>query len=75
MHAMKYLLGVVFFFSVYLLGKLMAEESRKWALALASRFPSHGLLRQFFICCGRIFQVVAVVWGFLDAVSALVLLT
>lgn len=75
MHAIKYLLGVVFFFSFYLLGKVIAEDSRRWSESLANRFASRGALHRFFAYSGNIFQVVAVIWGFLDAVAALVLLT
>jgi hypothetical protein len=74
---LRYLLGVVFFCGVFVLGKLIIDHDRSWAMSLKSLFhrsaPSEGLCN-FFHYCGRIFQVVAVVWGFLDAVAILVLI-
>ncbi|HUV70052.1 MAG TPA: hypothetical protein VMW15_10350 [Terracidiphilus sp.] len=61
MHILKYLLGVVFFCGVFLLGKLIVDHDRRWANTLLHKpAPSEGL-RKFFLYCGRIFQVVAVV--------------
>ncbi|HVU45934.1 MAG TPA: hypothetical protein VHD85_07410 [Terracidiphilus sp.] len=72
---LHYILGIAFFYGVYLLGKLMVGESRKWADLLASRYASRGALGKVFTYCGWIVQVIAMVWGFLDAVAVLVLAT
>ena len=75
MRVMEYAVSVVIFWGVYLLGKLIASRSTRWADRLESRYASHGTLGKIFSCSGWILQAVAVVWGFLDAVAVLVLAT
>ena len=73
MLALKYLLGVFVFIGVYELGKLMTKQSYKWSVApapIAAHLPG---VQKMLLYGGRIFQVVAVVLGFLDAVSVIVL--
>lgn len=73
MRTFKYFLGVVLFVGVFLLGKLMIMLSQKWSVAPSSSLASRPELGKFFLYGGRIIQVVAVIGGFLDAVSVLVL--
>ena len=77
MHALKYFVGVVFFCGIFLLGKLMVQNSPKWANALQLSYPSVARKRTqlFFVYAGRILEVVALMWGFLDAISVLLLAT
>ena len=73
MQIMQYLLGVVFFCGVFLLGKWMADRGRQRDReSLPSPAPTGGM-GKFVHYSGRICQAVAVVWGFLDAVSVMVL--
>lgn len=73
MLALQYLLGVMLFCGVFLLGKLMTKQSQKWVDSSSRRILHPESVGKVFLYGGRIFQVVAVVWGFLDAVSLLVL--
>ncbi len=73
MLALNYLFGVLLFCGVFLLGKLMANQSYRWEAAAARHALLPGGVGRIFLYGGRIFQLVAVVWGFLDAVSVLVL--
>jgi hypothetical protein len=73
MLALEYLLGVILFCGVFLLGDLMTEQSHRLSGSPArSPFPPESV-RRILLYAGRIFQLVAVVWGFVDAVSVLVL--
>lgn len=73
---LKYLLGIVFFCGVFALGNLIINHDRSWAVSLRKLFhrsaPADGMC-SFFRYCGRTFQVVAAVWGFVDAVAIMVL--
>jgi hypothetical protein len=76
MLVLKYFVGVLIFCGVFLLGKSMIEHSKEWAstLALKGRHSEPSLTqRKIFVYSGRIFQLVAVIFGFIDAVSVLVL--
>lgn len=73
MRVLEYLLGVLFFCGVYLLGRWMTRQSQRWDHTAAQTLARHTSVRKFFLYGGRIFQVVGVIWGFLDAVSVLVL--
>ena len=77
MLALKYLVGVVFFCGIFLLGNFMVKNSPKWAdaLHLSYRSVPSKHAQMFLVCAGRICEVVALVWGFLDAVSVLILIT
>lgn len=73
MLAFKYLLGVFLFIGVFQLGRLMTKQGYKWSVApgrVAAYVPG---VQKIFLYGGRIFQVVAVIFGFLDAVSVIVL--
>lgn len=76
MLVLKYFVGILLFCGVFLLGKSMIEYNKRWAAALTlhprTAEPS-SMQRNFFIYSGRIFQFVAVIGGFIDAVSVLVL--
>ena len=76
MLVLKYFAGVLVFCGVFLLGKSMIEHSSGWASAFAvrdRRFEPSLTQRKIFVYSGRIFQLVAVIGGFIDAVSVLVL--
>lgn len=60
---------------VFLLGKLMIQDARRWAEALGSRFASRDSLGRFFVRAGRTVEVIAAIWGFLEAVAVMVLAT
>lgn len=73
MPALQYLLGVLLFCGVFQLGKFMTKQSESWADSPLRRIIHPESAGKIFLYGGRVFQVVAVVWGFLDAVSVLVL--
>lgn len=73
MLALKYLLGVFVFIGVYQLGKWMTKKGYQWSTAPAPLSAHLGGMQKFLLYAGRIFQVIAVIWGFLDAVSVMVL--
>ncbi len=73
MLTLQYLLGVILFCGVFQLGRFMTKKSHAWADFSARRILHPESVEKVFLYGGRIFQVVAVVWGFLDAVSVLVL--
>lgn len=73
MDLIEYLLGVVFFCGVFRLGRWMADQDRKPNRILLPSPALSGYMCKFVHYSGRVFQVVAVVWGFLDAVSVMVL--
>ncbi len=73
MLAFKYLLGVFLFFGVFQLGKLMARQGYRWTGSPAALSGQIAGMQKILLYAGRIFQVVAVIWGFLDAVSVMVL--
>ncbi len=75
MHAFHHLLRAGLFFGVFLLGRYIVGESRKWADSLAGRFASGSTLDRVFLSCGWVVQIIGVVWSFLDAVAVLVLAT
>ena len=73
MRILQYLLGVVFFCAVFLICKWMAERGndRNTLLVRNPRFSA--CLCNFVHYSGRICQIVAVVWAFIDAVSVMLL--
>lgn len=73
MLALRYLLGVFLFIGVFQLGKLMAKQGLKWSITPAPVSTHLPGVQKVLLYGGRIFQVIAVIWGFLDAVSVMVL--
>ncbi len=69
MRVLFYLLGVLAFCGLFWLGRLMTARGQRWEDELEHRVA----VRKFFLYGGRIFQVVGLVWGFLDAVAVVVL--
>ncbi|HWA93401.1 MAG TPA: hypothetical protein VG844_02280 [Terracidiphilus sp.] len=69
MRVFEYLLGVLAFCGLFALGRLMTARGQRWENELQHRVA----MRKFFLYGGRIFQVVGLVWGFLDAVAVVVL--
>ena len=67
--------GFAILFLAFLVGRLMVIEARKWSDALASRMTSRGRLRDVLVYSGRVLQVIAAVWGFLEAVAVTILAT
>ncbi|MDE3201067.1 MAG: hypothetical protein KGN79_09105 [Acidobacteriota bacterium] len=69
MRVLFYLLGVLAFCGMFWLGRLMTARGQRW-----EDENQHGAgTRKIFLYGGRIFQVVGLVWGFLDAVAVVVL--
>ena len=73
MLALRYLLGVFLFLGVFQLGRLMARQGYKWSAAPSPMVEHLPGMQKILLYGGRIFQVVAVILGFLDAISVIVL--
>jgi hypothetical protein len=73
MQIWKHSLGVVLCIVLFLAGKLMVADCRRWGLALTRRAASAGRLSKIFLYSGKLFEVVAVVAGFVEAVAVMVL--
>ena len=70
---LKYVLWVVFFAGVFLLGSVIEKQSRRLAGFVTHRKnPPNGVCT-FFRYSGDMIQIVAAIWGFIDAVAVLVL--
>ncbi len=70
---LKYVLWVVFFAGVFLLGSVMEKQSRKLAgIVTRRRNPPSGVCK-FFRYSGDTLQIVGAVVGFIEAVAVLVL--
>ena len=75
MRLAHHVIGFAVLVLVFLLGKLMVQDARRWSEALASRFASRENLGRFFVRAGRTVEVIAAIWGFLEAVAVMVLAT
>ena len=75
MHILRLLLEITFLYGVFQFGRLMVARDRNWARHLLRGSKTSEKLAHFFLYCGKTFQWLAAVWGFLDAVALLVLLT
>jgi hypothetical protein len=73
MQIWRLLLGVALCVALFLAGRLMVEDCRKWAGALTRRAASSGRVSKFFLYCGKFFETVAVVAGFVETVAVMVL--
>ena len=69
----RHSLGMLVFVALFLAGKLMVADCRKWATALTGRRATSGPISNFFLYSGKFFEVVAVVAGFVEAVAVMVL--
>jgi len=74
MRILIYLLSILVFWGVFELGSQVIQHSREWSLMLAPRSTRKEALRKSFFLSGKIMQIIAVIWGFLDIVAVLVLL-
>uniref|UniRef100_A0A7V4XRG2 Uncharacterized protein n=1 Tax=Acidobacterium capsulatum TaxID=33075 RepID=A0A7V4XRG2_9BACT len=75
MRILFYLLSILVLWGVYELGSMAIQQSREWSLKLNSQALREETLRKSFIVSGKVLQAVALVWGFLDVVAVLLLLT
>jgi hypothetical protein len=75
MRILFYLLSILVLWGVFELGSMAIQQSREWSLRLNPQTPRKETLRKSFIVSGKILQVVALIWGFLDVVAVLLLLT
>jgi hypothetical protein len=73
MQIWRHLLGVVLCCALFLAGKLMADDCRKWAAVLTRHAASCGRVSKIFLYSGKFFEVVAVIGGFVEAVAVMVL--
>ncbi|MFP5236119.1 MAG: hypothetical protein ACLGSD_09460 [Acidobacteriota bacterium] len=72
---LRLLLEITLLYGVFQLGKLMIARDRSWAHHLLRGSETSQKLENFFLYCGRTFQWLAAVWGLIDVVAILVLLT
>jgi len=72
---LHHMTGFAILFLAFLLGGLIARHARGWSEALASRMSAQGRLREVFEYTGRVLQVIAAIWGFLEAVAVTILAT
>lgn len=72
---LRLLLEIILLYGVFQLGKLMIARDRNWARYLLRDSKTSDKLEHFFLYCGRTFQWLAAIWGFVDAVAILVLAT
>ena len=70
---LKYVLWVVFFAGVFLLGSWIQKKDRTLAGVLTHRKNPPDRVCKFFHYAGDAIQIVAAIWGFIDAVAVLVL--
>lgn len=75
MRLAQHILGLIVLVSVYFLGSLMVQQARRWSEAIAPRHASRENWGRFFVGAGRTVEVIAAIWGFLEAVAVMVLAT
>ena len=75
MRLAHHMIGFAVLVLAFLLGKLMVQQARRWSEALGSRYASRNRLGRFFVGAGRTVEVIAAIWGFLEAVAVMVLAT
>ena len=73
MQILRHLMGVALCLTLFIAGNLMVLSGRKRAGALTRRATTSGRLSKFFLCSGKIFEVVAVIAGFVETVAVMVL--
>lgn len=72
---LRLLLEITLLFGVFQFGKLMIARDRNWARYLLRDSKTSEKLARVFLYCGRTFQWLAAIWGFVDAVAIVVLAT
>lgn len=70
---LRHSLGVALFFALFLVGRLMVVDARRWADTLMRRSSISRRVSKIFLFAGKMFEVVAVVGGFVEAVAVMVL--
>jgi hypothetical protein len=75
MRILFYLLSILVLWGIFELGSMAIQQSREWSLRLDHHTPRKETLRKSFVVSGKILQTVALIWGFLDVVAVLLLLT
>ena len=75
MRLAHHMLGFTILVTVFLLGRLMVQQARSWSEVLSSRFASRATLGRWFVGTGRTVEVIAAIWGFLEAVAVMILAT
>jgi hypothetical protein len=73
MQIWRHLLGIGLACALFLAGRLMVAGGRKWADAMTRHARSSGTVSKIFLYCGRFFEMVAVVGGFIEVVAVTVL--
>jgi len=73
MQIWRHLVGVVLCLTLFVAGNLMVVSGRKRAKALTQRAATSGRMSKFFLYSGKIFEVVAVIAGFVETVAVMVL--
>ena len=75
MRILLYLLEIAFLYGLFQIGRGMVVHQERWARYLAHDERRSTRLRSFFLYGGRIFEWLALIWGFLDVVAILILAT
>jgi len=68
---LRHSLGLLIFCTLFMAGRLVAADGRRWMVA--RRAGSESEVGKVFLYSGKIFEVVAVVGGFVEAVAVMVL--
>ena len=71
MRLAHHMLGFTILVTVFLLARLMVQQARSWSAVLSSR----ATLGRWFVGTGRTVEVIAAIWGFLEAVAVMILAT
>lgn len=67
--------GLLVFICLFLMGKIAIERRAIWANFLTLRRPTQKRLSNIFLYTGTTFEVIASLFGFLEAVAMLVLMS
>jgi len=73
MQIWRHLLGMAICCVLFVAGKLMVEDCRRWAGALTSHAASSGRVSKIFLFSGKFFETVALIAGFIETVAVMVL--
>jgi hypothetical protein len=73
MRILMYLLTILLLGGVFQLGSIIVRQSRDWSSALEPYAGHREAVRRSFYVSGKIMQVVAAIWGFVDVVAVMVL--
>ena len=73
MRILGHLLNILIFCGIFLLGKLMAYQNRRWAAAISHNPGTVQDMSKFFLYGGRTFEVLGAVAGGVDGIAIVVL--